>query len=139
MGTRSARGTAMRAAANRRSRRGLSLVEVVVALTLVTGVMLGASAGFSGSLAAVDRAQQLQDARSHLQTVLEDVAAQPFDNLLALNGNQVLSGASASSSAFVTDLTVFQAQVDLLQIRAVTRDQSTGQQIASVTTLRSRR
>ncbi len=126
-------------AARRRGRRGLSVIEVVVALTLVSGVMLGASAGFSGSLAAVDRAHDLHDARTHLATVLEDVAAQPYDNLLALNGNQVLSGATLASSAFVTDLTVFQAQVDLLQIRAVVSDRRTGQQLASVTTLRSRR
>jgi len=126
-------------AARRRGRRGLSVIEVVVALTLVSGVMLGASAGFSGSLAAVDRARSLHDARTHLASVLEDVAAQPYDNLLALDGNQVQSGATVASSAFVTDLTVFQAQVDLLQIRAVVRDRRTGQQLASITTLRSRR
>jgi len=123
----------------RRSRRGLSLVEVVVALTLVVGVMLGASAGFSGSLKAVDRAQQLHDASAQLSTVLEDVAAQPYENLLALNGNQILSGATAASSAFVTDLVVFQVQVDLVQVRATVREARTNRILGSVTTQRSRR
>jgi len=125
---------------SKRARRaGLTLLEVTVALVLITVVMLGSSAGFSSSLMAVDRAKQMQQATSFLSTVMEDLGAQPYGNLLAMNGNQFFDGNTLATSQFVLDLSVFQAEIDLLQIRATVTDRRSGDVVGTITTLRSRR
>lgn len=120
-----------------RSRVGLTLLEVTLAMAVVSVVLLGAAAAFSGNLRAVDQATRMTSGTVLLETVLEDLSAQSFEATLALNGNQFFDGPDAASSEFGVDLTVFQAEVDLLQIRAVLTDLQTGREVGRVTTLRS--
>jgi hypothetical protein len=94
---------------------------------------------FSSNLAAVERAKRMTHATLFLETVMEDVTAQPYANLLALNGNQVVDGATLLRSAFAADLSVFQASVDVIQVRAVLTDLGSGESIGDVTMLRVRR
>jgi Tfp pilus assembly protein PilV len=114
------------------------LLEITIAL-LVMSVTLMASAGaFTTSLRSVGRSQVQSRGGVFLQTVMEDVAAQPYANLLTLNGTRVYDHANAASSTFSVDLTVFLASVDLQQVQAVLTDLRSQKVIARVTTMRTR-
>lgn len=135
MGERDARGMARR----RGGRRGLTLIEVVISILIVATLLLASTAALSTSLMGVDQAKRVSDAAVFMETVMEDLSAQPYDNLLALNGDQVFSGTDAADSQHVIDLSVFPAEVDLLQIRAAITDLRTHREVGSVTSFRSRR
>jgi len=97
-----------------------------------------ATAAFSSNLIATEEAKRLTDGGLFLETVTEDVLAQDFDNLLALNGNQILDGANLASSEYRVDLTVFLAGIDLIQIQAVLTDLQSDHEIGRMGTLRRR-
>ena len=118
-------------------RSGLTLVEVTVALVLVTIVLLASATVFSSSLAATGQASRLATGSDFLETTMEEVGAQLYPNLLSLDGNRVFDNTDASDSNFAVDLTVFQVDVDLLQIRAVLSDLRTGREVTRLTTQRS--
>jgi hypothetical protein len=62
-------------------RQGLSLVEVIVAMVVLTAGLLGMAAGTGWMIRAVDLAQ-LETARgAALQAAVEELRATPFDDL----------------------------------------------------------
>jgi Tfp pilus assembly protein PilV len=123
----------------RRRAAGLGLVEVTIAIALlVTGLMATARA-LASSITAVNEAQRMNRAAMFLETVMEDVVAQPYANLLALDGNQLTDATTADTSNFTVSMTVFQAAANLIQVDAVLRDLRSGREVGRVTTLRARR
>jgi type II secretory pathway pseudopilin PulG len=117
----------------------MTLIEVAVASSLVATVLLAAAAGFGTSLKSVARARSLGHAAAFATTVMEDLTAQDYDALLAMNGNQIFEHTNAANSKYAINLTVFQAQLDLLQVRATIVDLDTNDVVGTVTTQRSRR
>ena len=122
-----------------RRQAGISLIEVTIAMTIMATALMSSTAAFTSSLSAVESARRLDQGTLFLETVLEDLSAQPYANLLALNGNQIFDGATLADSAFTVNLTIFLAQVDLLQVDALLTDRRTNRVVGRITVLRSRR
>jgi len=120
------------------SRRGMTLLEVAVAALIVASIMIVSQAAFVSSFSATQRSRDVRQAALLLDTVMEDVAAQPYQNLLALNGNVVSDGATAARSRFEVEIETFVAEIDLIQVRATVRDIEDDFEIGSVVALRSR-
>ena len=108
-------------------------------MTIMATALLASTAAFASSLRAVETARRLDQGTLFLETILEDLSAQPYANLLALNGNQFFNEATLANSPFTVDLTVFLAQVDLLQVEALLTDTRSNRVVGRVTVLRSRR
>jgi|GEM_PF-5980162 len=81
-----------RARAAARSRAGLTLLEVAIAAVIVASIMVVSNAAFLSSFRATEQAQDLRGVALLLDTVMEDLAAQPYSVLLTLNGNEVFDG-----------------------------------------------
>lgn len=118
---------------------GLSLVEVTIALAILFTGLMATAQSLASSVRVVNDAKRMNSAAVFLETVMEDVAAQPYANLLALDGNDITDGDDDDSSNYSAELTVFQAAVDLIQIEAVLTDTRADREIGRVTTLRARR
>ncbi|MCY2959632.1 MAG: hypothetical protein NTY35_05640 [Planctomycetota bacterium] len=118
---------------------GLSIVEVTVALAILLTGLLATARTLASSVTVVNDARRMNRAAVFLETVMEDVAAQPYANLLALDGNQITDGVTGASSSYSAELTVFQAAADLIQVEAQLTDLRSGREIGRVTTLRARR
>lgn len=123
----------------RRTRAAFTLIELVIALAIIASVLVGLAGGFFASAKAVSSAQRSSRATVFLQTVLENLAAQPYDELTAFDGDRVYDAAAAAGSNWAVDLTVFAAAVDLQQIEATLTDLQTNRVLTRVTTLRCRR
>ena len=108
-------------------------------MLMIAVVVLGAARAFSSSLSAVGHAQRTTDAAIFLETTMEDISAQPYANLLTLNGNLVYDRTDAADSDYSVALDVFLAEVDLLQVRAVLTDLRTNAEMGRVIAWRTRR
>ena len=91
---------------------GLTLIEVSIGMVVAAGVLLFSAVGLSSNLRAVNQAESTTRAAVFLETVMEDIHTQPYDNLLALNGNRLFDNTDATDSWHMVDLTVFLAAVD---------------------------
>lgn len=125
--------------AGKRSRSGLSIVEVTIALAVVGTVLAGVSGAFLSNFSAMRTAEGLSSGTIFLETVLENLSLQEYDDLLAFHGNTLFDGADQARSSYGVELTVFESEVGLMQIGAVLRDLGTGRELGRVTTLRSTR
>jgi hypothetical protein len=121
------------------ARAGLTVLEITITLTIVTTVLMAAAGALLSSLSAVSSAQRMSRATVFLQTVMEDLAAQPYDNLLAFNGNTVFDQGTAAQSNYQATISVFTAQVNLRQVNVVLTDRHANREIGRVTTLRCSR
>ncbi|MEZ5980205.1 MAG: hypothetical protein R3F34_18605 [Planctomycetota bacterium] len=117
----------------------MTLLEVAIAAVIVTVILFVSNAAFVSSFAATNRAHDNRRVARLLDTVMEDVSAQPYSVLLSLNGNTILEGDTEGSSQYQVDLETFQADVDLIQVRAVAREIESGREVGRVVTLRSDR
>lgn len=133
------RTTKLRRRVGASTESGLTLVEISVAIVVASALLLASAGAFSSSLSAVSQAERTQTGALFLETTMEDVSAQPYENLLALHGNRVFSNTNADDSAHIVELSVFQAQVGLLQLSASLIDTRTDLEIGRVTMLRSTR
>ncbi|MBK8180249.1 MAG: hypothetical protein IPK67_15440 [Planctomycetes bacterium] len=126
---------------NSRARReaGFSVLEVTIALAITASVLLASAASFLASIAAVSSAERTSRGAVFAQTVMEDLAAQPYENLLTFNGNRIYDEATAGASRYAVDLTVFTTTVNLIQIRAAVTDLKTGRELTRLSTLRTLR
>lgn len=130
--------------ANRRSHRkgakaGFSVLEVVLAMTIVTTVLMAAAGALLSSLSTMTSAQRMSRATVFLETVMEDLSAQPYANLLAFNGNQINDQATLAQSNYRATIAVFNAAVNLRQVNVVLTDLRNNREIGRVTTLRASR
>lgn len=135
----SERSRARRRAARQSGCRGLTLVEVCVSTIVLAVLFLGLAMTIRTNLFAVGSAERMARATLFLETTMESLSAQPFDNLLVMNGDRLFDAADEGASNYAADLAVFPAAVDMLQLRVVLSDLQRGREIARVTTFRSRR
>lgn len=122
-----------------RSRAGLSIVEVTIALAIVATVLAGASGALMSSFAAVRTADGLSSGTLFLESVLENLSLQPYDDLLSFHGNRLCDGSDEDHSRYAVELSVFESELGLMQIRAVLREVDGGRELGRVNTLRSAR
>ena len=116
---------------------GLSMLEVALGVAVGAVLLLATTMSFTGNIRSTFGARERTNGTLFLETVLEDLSGQPFDNLLSLNGSQVFDETDALDSRFAVRLTVFPAEVNLVQVRADLTDLRTGREVARITTLRS--
>lgn len=122
-----------------RSRRGFSLLEVCVSMSMMA-VLLLAVAGASGTnLRAMGGAERTSRATRFFESTLEGIGTQPFENLLGMNGDRYFDETNAGDSNFRLDLDVFPVDVGVVQVRAILRDLRNGRELGRVNTLRSQR
>lgn len=107
---------------------------------VVVGIlMLATVAAFTTNVNAVRHAETTTRASIFLQATMEDLTAQSYDALLALDGDTIYDDNGPEDSSYSIDLTVFVADVDLVQVTAGLNDLRTTRRLAEVTTLRTRR
>lgn len=123
----------------RRRRAGFTLVEVAVSSVVVAFLAMASATAFTSNLRSVEDAERITLASIFLETVMEDVSAQDYDDLLGLNGNQLFDTPAAANANWAVRLTVFQSAIDLLQIEAELTDLRSGRVLGSVTTARADR
>ena len=129
----------VRTGATARARSGFTVLEVTIAMAITSTVLLASAASFLSSMSAVHSAERTSRGAVFAETVMEDLDAQPYANLLAFNGNRIYDQATAGASHFAADLTVFTTSVNLLQLRAAVTDLRTGRELVRLTTLRALR
>ncbi len=123
----------------RRSRAGISIVEITIALAIVATVLAGTSGALLANFSAVRTADGLSSGALFLESVLENLSAQDYDDLLTFDGDRLFDGESEARSRYTVDLSVFESEVGLLQIGAVLRERDSGRELGRITTLRSSR
>jgi len=124
--------------AERGKEAGLTLVEVMIASVVVTILVLGAAAAFSESIGGANAAKRMTSGVLYLETVAENVGAQPTANLLGLDGTSLFDGPDAARSEFRVDLTVFEAELGLLQVELTLFELQTGRSLGTAVMQRSR-
>lgn len=129
----------VRLARRRSARSGLTLLEITIAMAVVLTVLMASAGAFGSSLGAVNSARRTSRASVFLETVMEDLSAQSYDDLLSFNGNKVFDQASSAASEFEVDLTVTQSTVNMRRIDAVLVDKRTNREMGHVATMRSKR
>lgn len=117
----------------------MSLLEVTIAMSAVITILLASAGAFGSSINAVNSARRTSRASVFLETVMEDISAQSYANLLAFNGNHVYDHATAGASEFQVELTVTQATVGMRRVDAVVTDLRNNREMGHVATLRSER
>ena len=120
-----------------RLRAGLSLVEIMIAVGVTTVLLMATASTFFGNMKSVSQARSLSSATLFLETVREDILAQPYGNLLSFNGNSFFDNGNAADSRFRADVTVFQSQIGLLQIRISLIDMQSDAELGRLVTVRS--
>jgi hypothetical protein len=115
------------------------VLEITITLTIVTTVLMAAAGALLSSLSAVASAQRTSRATVFMETVMEDLAAQPYDNLLTFNGNTVFDQATLAGSNYTANISVFPVAVNLRQVDVILNDRRGNREIGRVTTLRCSR
>ena len=132
-----------RRAAGRNSRRaarnGFTVLEVAVALLIVSTVLVSLTGAFLGTAGAVQNARGMGRGTVFLESVMKDLDAQPYDALADVHGNRSFNRDTAQASHWSVDLSVYPVGVDLLQVDATLVDLRMGQAFAQLSTFRSRR
>lgn len=113
------------------------MLEVALGVFIVAVLLLATTMTLSANLKSTFNAREMTSGALFLETIMEDVTAQPFDNLLTLNGDVYFDVTEADDSRFAVGMTVFPAGVNLVQVRAVLTDLRTGAEVGRVSTLRS--
>lgn len=123
----------------RASQAGLSIVEVMITLVIVGTVLAGVSGAFLANFSSMRTADGISSGTVFLETVMESLSAQDYADLPVFHGDRIFDAVDEEHSRFAVELTVFESEVDLLQIRAVLRDLDSGRELGRLTTFRSAR
>lgn len=123
----------------RNQRSGFTLVEITVALAVLSIVMGSFASAFLASVKAVGSAKRTNQGALFLETVLEDLAGQPYANLTGFDGDRIFDKATQNLSNYAVDLNVFTASLELTQVDAVLTDLQTNRVLSRVSTFRSKR
>ena len=116
---------------------GMTVVEVMIAAGISTVLLLATAATFFGNIKAVGTAKAITSGSIFLESIQENISAQPYENLLALNGNSVFNNGDAAGSNYRADITTFQAGIGLIQIRIALMDVQSNREIGRLVTVRS--
>ena len=116
-------------------RRGLTLLEVAVALLVAAAMLFALMRPAPGAPPGKDPSA----GTGLVHRVMLDVAGQPYDALATMNGRRILDRDAPQRASWAVDLAVFQAGVDLVQVDATLTELESGQAVAQLCTLRSRR
>jgi len=119
--------------------RGFTVLEVGIALLILSTVLISLTGSFLPKAQVSQPAKDTSPAALFLQSVMEDLAKQPYDALPSFNGNRILDQETQKRSRWSVSLSVFQAGVDLEQVDATLVDLHTARVLAHLSTLRSRR
>jgi Tfp pilus assembly protein PilV len=122
-----------------RGESGLTVLEVTIAFTIVSTVLLASAGAFTSTINATRSAQSRSRGTVFLDTVMEDMSAQSYSGLLAFNGNKVYDGPTVARSNYSVDITSFLGAVDLIQVQGVLKELRTNREIGRVTSLRTNR
>ena len=123
----------------RAQRLGFTVLEVAIALLIVSTVLVSLTGAFVSTAQAVQTAKGVSRATVFLQSVMEGLATQPYDALPSFHGNRIFNRDTQQASNWSVDLAVFPAGIDLEQIDATLVDLRSGRVLAQLSTLRSRR
>ncbi|MBL8859248.1 MAG: hypothetical protein JNL28_12125 [Planctomycetes bacterium] len=115
----------------------MSLLEITIAMSVIMTIMLASVSAFGSSIGAVNSARRTTRATVFLETVMEDLSAQPYDNLLTFNGNRIFDQATAAASDFAVDVATFQTAVGMRRVDAVLTDLRTNRELGRLATIRS--
>ncbi len=115
------------------------MLEITIAVAMAMTIMLGSAGAFGTSVKAVNEARRTSRGSLFLETVMEDLSAQAYDDLLSFNGNRIYDHGAAAESEFAIDIAVTQSAVSLRRIDAILSDARSGAEIGHVATLRSDR
>lgn len=115
------------------------MLEVTIAMSVMMTILLASAGAFGSSVNTVNSARRLSRASLFLETVMEDMSAQDYANLLAFNGNRVYDKVTAAASDFEVDLAVTQTAVGLRRVDAILLDRRTNRELGHVATLRADR
>ncbi len=119
--------------------RGMTLTEVAISTAIIGTTLVATTGSFLSSISATSHAKHQSEAMVFMQTVMEDLSAQPFANLAAFNGDRVFNNGTEARSRMVADITVFAAAAGLQQVTVVVRDLNIGTEYGRVATLRADR
>jgi type II secretory pathway pseudopilin PulG len=117
----------------------MTLIEITIALTIVSTAMMASAGAFFSSISTAQSAQRRTRATVFLETVMEDLSAQPYDNLLAFDGNTIFDQPNAARANFAANVTVFEASLELLQVQVVLTDVRSNRVMGRLVTQRSER
>jgi hypothetical protein len=115
------------------------VIEVTIAMSVACTVLLATAGAFASSLSAVRVSERTSQGTVFLETVMEDLSAQPYSDLPAFNGNRIYDQATANRSNYAVDLTVFVTAIELQRVEASLVDLRTNREIGRLITLRSDR
>jgi type II secretory pathway pseudopilin PulG len=117
----------------------MTLIEITISIAVMATIFLVTASAFTSTLRATEQARRTTSASIFLEATLESVSAQPYQNLLSLNGNQVFDVNDAGDSNYRTDISAFLADVNLIQVTTVLTDLRSGRVLGRVNTLRANR
>lgn len=110
-----------------------------MASVVVTILVLGAAAAFSETVGGAQASRRMTSGVLFLETIAENLGATPAQNLLVLDGTQSFDGDGAARGEFRVDVSVFESQLDLLQVELALVELATGRTLGTVVTQRSLR
>lgn len=110
----------------------MAVILMAISLTAAAGVL-------GSSLTTGMRSQQINHGARFLEGVLSSLEAQPYDALLAMNGNVFYDNGTATRSQHRIELTTSVVGIGLIQLDLVMRQQAGGAEVAHIATLRSQR
>jgi hypothetical protein len=113
------------------------MVEVMIAAGVASVLLMATAATFFGNMKSVGTAKSLTSGSIFLESVQENISAQPYQNLLALDGNAIFDDGVLDGSDFRADITTFQTGIGLIQIRVALVELSSNRELGRLVTLRS--
>ncbi|MCP5024301.1 MAG: hypothetical protein GY930_21345 [bacterium] len=116
---------------------GMSLVEVTIAAGIATVLLMATAATFFGNMKTIGTAKSITSGAIFLESVQENISAQPYQNLLALNGNPIFDQGVANLSQYRADITTFQSGVGIIQVSVSLVDLRNNVVIGRLATIRS--
>ncbi|MFT7670478.1 MAG: prepilin-type N-terminal cleavage/methylation domain-containing protein [Planctomycetota bacterium] len=124
----------------KRSRRcGLSLLEVTIAMAVLSAILMATASAFSTTMQVTDQARRTTGGAIFLDATLENISALNYNELLVLDGNVVFDAETVAESNYSVSLSIFQSDVNLIQVTAALNDLETGGVIGRLGSLRSGR
>ncbi len=117
----------------------MALIEVSISAVIIALLMMASTMAFVGNLKTAGHARDLTESGIFLETVLEDISAVAYDNLLVLDGNQIFDNTDETDSRFRVDIEADLQEVDLILLRTSLVELSTGRRLVRLATLRCNR